>query len=260
MTYEELKQLAAGVDDLQGWDFSHMRTERDPVPWNYRAVVRDYLRPTNAVLDIGTGGGEHFLALAPAFGHGIGIDVDRARVQTAQRQRPPAWRDHLTFEVMDGHHLRFADATFDVVLNRHAPIVVQEVARVLRAEGYFITQQVAPGNMQNFAMEFGGPATPHRVSLLPALSAAFAAHGCRVVAQATYTVRYFVHDVASLIFWLKAVCNPVGMEVPEAFDIEKHWRVLDRIITTYHTSRGIETTESRELLIVQKRTAAATRA
>ncbi len=52
----------------QDRDFSHMCTERDPVPWDYRAVVRGYLRPTDAVLDIGTGGGEHFWALAPCAG------------------------------------------------------------------------------------------------------------------------------------------------------------------------------------------------
>ena len=43
------------------------------------------------------------------------------------------------------------------------------------------------------------------------------------------------------------------MEVPEAFDIEKHWQVVDRIISRYQTPRGIETNERREFLIVQKR-------
>ncbi len=207
-----------------------------------------------------TGGGERFLELAPAFSRGIGIDVDPVRIHTAQANIAPAWRDRLSFHVMDAHSLRFADATFDVVLNRHAPIAVTEISRVLKAEGYFITQQVAPGNMQNFAMEFGGTPTPRRTQQLSGIGGEFEAYDCRIVAQAMYDVRYFVRDVASLIFWLKAVCHPDGMNVPEAFDIEKHWRVLNRIINRYQTSRGIETNECRELLIVQKLRTSSTRA
>ena len=118
---------------------------------------------------------------------------------------------------------------------------------------YFVTQQVAAGNMRNISVEFGEPSTPCWGQSAATIGGEFEACGWRVVAQAEYNVRYFVQDVASLIFWLKAVCHPDAMEVPEAFDIEKHWQVLNRIISRYQTPRGIETNERRELLIVQKR-------
>ena len=67
-----------------------------------------------------------------------------------------------------------------------------------------------------------------------------------MIARAGYDVRYYFLNVASLVFWLKAV------PLPEDFDIEKHWRQVDRIIAEYRTPKGIETNEHRELLSVQK--------
>jgi len=52
--------------------------------------------------------------------------------------------------------------------------------------------------------------------------------------------------VESFVFWLKSV------PIPEPFDVEKHWRGINRFIEKNGTDRGIETNEHRELLIVRK--------
>ncbi len=59
-------------------------------------------------------------------------------------------------------------------------------------------------------------------------------------------MREYFLDVESLVFWLKAA------PLPEDFDVERHWRAVDRIITDYSTERGIKTNEHRELLIARK--------
>ena len=87
MTLDELKQIVQEVGELKGWDFSRVRIGRDPVLWNYVDVVRQYLRPTDRVLDIGTGGGEIFFSLASYFGEGVGIDMDPEMIETAQRNQ-----------------------------------------------------------------------------------------------------------------------------------------------------------------------------
>src|ERR687887_1235805 len=90
ITPELLARLSDEVGALRGWDFSRMSTSRDPVPWDYLEVARRYLRPTDRVLDLGTGGGERFLELAPSFGEGVGIDAFDAMVATARENTPAA--------------------------------------------------------------------------------------------------------------------------------------------------------------------------
>jgi len=251
MAFDELKRIADTVGERRGWDFSRVRDARDPVPWDYADVVRRYLRPTDRVLDIGTGGGERFLALAPEFGEGVGIDAQPAQLEAARENRPPWLAERVQFELMDARDLWFADGSFDLVLNRHASVYPDEIARVLRPGGYLITQMVGPGNTRNICSLFGcGPGGAYEQEALqdmPALVEAFKGQGCAIRAQAEYDVGYYFLDVASLIFWLKAI------PMPEDFAIEVHWQQVAQIIQAYHTPRGIGTNEQRELLVVQKR-------
>jgi SAM-dependent methyltransferase len=214
-------------------------------------VVRRYLQPTDRVLDVGTGGGERFLDLAPHFGQGIGIDIGPQMVKVARENRPEALREKVSFEVMPAETLAFPDRSFDLVLNRHSVVVVDEVLRVLRAGGYFITQQVGARNTHNICSLFGcGPGGQYEhdpADDVTALAQGFEQCKCWIVCQAVYDVRYWFLDIPSLIFWHQAI------PIPEDFDIEKHGRLVEHIIDQYSTSRGVETNEHRELLIVQKR-------
>ncbi|MCK4450124.1 MAG: methyltransferase domain-containing protein [Anaerolineae bacterium] len=54
--------------------------------------------------------------------------------------------DQVSFEVMRAEALGFPDAAYDVVLNRHVSLYVEEIVRVLRSDGTFITQQVGGRN------------------------------------------------------------------------------------------------------------------
>jgi SAM-dependent methyltransferase len=251
MTCEELKRIAASVGERQGWDFSRVRDARDPVPWDYVKVVRHYLRPSDRVLDVGTGGGERFLSLAPHFGTGIGVDVSEEMIETALENGSALAANNVSFEVMSGETLRLPDAEFDVVLNRHCSVYVEEYYRVLRTGGYFITQQVGARNAHNICTLFGcGPGGEYDWNSaeeeIGRLAATFKRLGCRVICTAEYDVGYWFLDIESLIFWHKAVA------IPEDFDIQAHWQQVDQIITEYSTPKGIETNEHRELLIVQK--------
>lgn len=264
LSYESLKQIADRIVPIHGWDFSPMRTRCDPVPWDYHDVVRGYLSPTSRVLDIGTGGGERFLRLAPYFGAGIGVDpnpdmLSAARGNAAAAVESGLPRGRVAFEPMPEDVLPFADDSFDVVLLRHAPVVIDEVVRVLRPGGVFITQGVGPRNMRNICRVFGvtayreplpgpPPGAPGPHDATP-VGESFEAAGRRasVVARCEYDVRYFVLDVESLVFWLKALNLPLG-----GFDIERHWRQVAQIVREYTTPVGIETNEHRDLKILRR--------
>ncbi len=132
MTEGELRRIATSVGARRGWDFSRMRETQDPAPWDYADIARAYLAPDSHVLDIGTGGGERFLALADSFRSGVGIDASPEMIATAQENLPPALASKISFAVMPAQRLTFPSASFDVMLNRHAPVEATEVARVLR--------------------------------------------------------------------------------------------------------------------------------
>lgn len=250
MDRDELRRMMAEIEWRRGWDFSRMRDDRDPVPWEYMEVARRYVKPTDDVLDIGTGGGEKLLSLADAFGTGIGVDPDPAMIATARENTPPALVEKVSFMEGSAEALPVPDASFDVVLNRHAVVGVAEVARVLRPGGCFLTQQVGVQNTFNIATLFGvgpgmgGERFPAEQEV-PALTEAFQRRGFALIAYGTYNVPYYFRDVESLLFWMRAV------GIPPDLDADRHWRDVNYLIAEYTTPRGIETNEHRELLIVR---------
>lgn len=151
-SYEQSRDITAGIGDGSGWDFSRMRTEREPVPWDYLEVASRYIMSNDTVLDIGTGGGEKLLALARHFKTAVGVDLDPEMIRAAQENG--SVHPNVTFAGMGPEELSFPDISFDVALTRHAPICVPEVVRVLRPGGYFITQGVGAGNMANIRTAF----------------------------------------------------------------------------------------------------------
>ncbi len=249
MTLNELKQIVEAVGKLKGWDFSRVRIGRDPVLWDYVDVVRQYLRPTDRVLDIGTGGGEIFFSLAPYFGEGVGIDHNPTMIETARHNQSALSIGNVSLIEMDGNDLQFGAEEFDVVLLRHLRVYVNEIVRILRPGGYFITQAVGQRSSLNFLEAFGWtPASfgPDWWQPVTEVADQFRRHGCHIIAQAEYDVPYWFCDTESFIFWLMAV------PWPEDIDLEKHWQNINRILETSQTERGIETNEHRGLLVVQK--------
>ncbi len=257
VTPEQLRRVAAAVGELHGWDFSRVRAARDPVPWNYAEVVRRFLQPESRVLDIGTGGGEKFLLLAGHADLAVGSDPDRAMIRTARENRPPELEGKVLFAVGRAQELPFVGGSFDVVLNRHAPVFVDEIVRVLRPGGLFITQQVGGRNTQSIFTAFGWDSNDEvwreywrREGLPPqdvaGLSWRFREAGCAVVARGVYDVGYSFLDLESLVFWLKSA------PLPEEFDPGRHSHGVNRLLGGSRAPRGIATNEHRELLIVRK--------
>ena len=119
----------------------------------------------------------------------------------------------------------------------------------MRANGYFVTQQVTSQNTLNILNAFGWTSASFGDDWWQSAeqrAAEFELIGCRIIEKAEYNVRNWFSDVESLVFWLKSV------PLPEPFDVEKHWEGVNRILKEYSTPRGLGTNEHRELLIVQK--------
>ena len=249
ITLDALKQIVDANGKLDGWNFSRVRAGRDPVPWDYVDVVHHYIKPSDRVLDIGTGGGEIFFSLAPYFGEGVGIDQDPAMIETARRKQSALSIDNISLMRMDASDLQFDADEFDVVLLRHLRVYASEIVRVLHQDGYFIAQMVGQRSSLNILKTFGwtpGSFGPDWWQPVSDLADQFRLHGCRIITRAEYDAPYWFKDLESFMFWLMSV------PWPEEIELQKHWQAINQVLETSWTERGIETNEQRGLLIVQK--------
>jgi SAM-dependent methyltransferase len=237
---QALDELLAAVAPRRGWDFSGMRTLRQPVPWDYEEVVRRYLRRSDHVLDIGTGGGERLASLASSFGYGLGIDIDPEMIRVA-RDRPVV--GNLNFEV-GSERLETVAEMFDVIVNRHAPLDLATIADHLKPGGYFITQQVGERNMACVQAALGLTSGQPEIR-----RSAISASGLRLLAFLEYDVEYVVRDIESLVFWLNAL-DSLHADIAGS-DALANAATLNQMLAGNVDERGFVTNEHRYLAVAQ---------
>lgn len=144
---------------FRGWDFSVLgdRLVVEPPSWSFEQIVDDEASRSASMLDMGTGGGEWLssrrlpvgtiateswppnvaIAAARLGPSGIPVVHDEGATDNA---------DQATSEPRG--RLAFRDAAFDLVVSRHEAYVANEVRRVLRDRGAFVTQQARSGAPQ----------------------------------------------------------------------------------------------------------------
>ena len=104
---------------IHGWDFSHIdgRCMEEPLPWDCRQVIGEYLTPEMRLLDIDTGGGEFLLSLDHPHGNTAATENYPPNMELCKELLLPLGID---FRPADGRgKLPFADGSFDIVSNRH---------------------------------------------------------------------------------------------------------------------------------------------
>ena len=132
------------IAHIHGWDFSHIdgRCVETPLPWDYRQVIGEYIKPTMKLLDVDTGGGEFLLSLRHPYENTAATENYPPNVQLCKEKLLPLGID---FRLADGNgKLPFDDASFDLVINRHGDFNAEEIYRVLKPGGnlpHFETQR-----------------------------------------------------------------------------------------------------------------------
>lgn len=243
-----LEETAA--QPFSGWDFSPMKNHyrEQPLSWDYRKKVADFLKPDTRLLDMGTGGGEFLLSLghSPALtsvteGWEPNYNLCKKRLEPMGMQ--------VAYCDAGSQPLPFDSGSFDLVLNRHEDFDLQEVSRVLAPGGFFITQQV--GGSNNLALRRlltpwaePGMADFNLENQLPA----FAAAGFRIMYKNQCYTRDAFTDAGALCWY--AVRLP--WEFP-GFSVKASIQGLKAVQQTIDARGCYETTVHRFILIGKKR-------
>ncbi|WP_368651912.1 methyltransferase domain-containing protein [Ornithinibacillus sp. 4-3] len=136
--YEEVK--------FEGWDFSCIQDdwENETLPWNYAEIVNRYLSSDLKLLDMGTGGGEFLLSLNHPYEKTSVTEGWQPNIELLKRVLVPLGINLAT--IGEDGIIDYGDNSFDIIINRHESFDVNEVKRVLKPNGIFITQQVGGEN------------------------------------------------------------------------------------------------------------------
>ena len=230
------EQLAAwkaeeAIAHIHGWDFSHIDgryAEQDDLPWDYRTVIRQYLHPDMKIMDIDTGGGEFLLSLNHPYENTAAMENYLPNVELCKEVLLPLGID---FRPGDGKgKLPFEDGSFDMVINRHGDFNAEEIYRVLKPGGLFITQQVGAENDRELVeLLCGKIEIPFPDQYLKLTSRKFENAGFTILRgeEVFRPIRFF--DVGALVWFARII----QWEFP-GFSVDTH---LERLLRAKDSGR-----------------------
>lgn len=153
---EEEKNFYNKIGKTIGWDFSNMKFDVvDNSKFQYFDEINKNILPTTVLLDIGTGGGEKLINLiSNNCLMKIGTDFSKEMVNTAIHNITKESNNVKFFE-MDSESILFPSEFFDIICARHTPFNVEEIYRVLKSKGIFISEQVDEDDCLELKRIFG---------------------------------------------------------------------------------------------------------
>jgi SAM-dependent methyltransferase len=232
--------------EFTGWDLSTigMHELGGPLPWDYEAEARELLLDARRAVDLGTGGGEVLLRIARDCSTQViateqwGPNARLADSRLRARGIPLVWCE------AESARMPFADAAFDLVLDRHEALEPTEVARILAPGGTVLTQQVTSRTMPELGRYIA------RANNFPDHDATYAESFRRLGFAVTFRrhdYRVAFSDLAALVRFL--VIAP--WTVPE-FDLRRDLEALRAIERDLTTLDGIAFNDGRYILRAAK--------
>lgn len=233
---------------VDGWDFSWFEgraTEERP-PWGYAALMGERMSRVSRALDIETGGGEVLSTVRRPPKLLVATESWPPNVAVAQPTLA-ALGAHLV-AVADAPTLPFVSGTFDLVVSRHPVVTLwDEVARVLRPGGTYLSQQIGAGTNRELTDFMMGPQPVNRRRSGASLRAAAEDAGLEVVDLQSCALRVEFYDVAAVVYFLRKV----RWTVPD-FSIEKYGQRLRAMHELIDREGAFVSTAQRVLLEARK--------
>lgn len=237
------------IAHIHGWDFSHLDgryEEGKDIPWDYKAVIREYLFPQAQLLDIDTGGGEFLLELGHPYQNTSATEGYPPNVALCKEKLDPLG---ITFrEAADVTRLPFQEESFDIILNRHGDFDPPELLRLLKPGGIFVTQQVGAENERDLVeLLLPGTEIPYPEQTLEKAVSRMISAGFQVLQakEAFGRIRFF--DVGALVWFARII----PWEFPD-FSVETCMDALWKAQQKLVEQGEIAGTTHQYLLVAQK--------
>ena len=227
----ELKELfeflvSEAERPFAGWDFSHLedRLINFPLTWSYRSIILPLIRNVNTLLDMGTGGGEFLSSLIPLPKHTCATEGYKPNVPLAKKRLEPL--GVRVFQSETDERLPFKDEDFDLIINRHESYASDEVNRILKPGGIFITQQVGDKNDSKLRLILtGNEKLQNQIEWnLNFAVEELKTSNFQIIESHENITLTRIYDVGAIVFYLKAV----PWELPD-FSVKDYYNQLVEI-------------------------------
>lgn len=231
---------------FEGWDFSYLHgrfREAEP-PWDYPALAKTAIAQAYDILDVATGGGEVFAALAPFPGRATAVEGYEPNVPVARRRLEPLGVP--VFQASTRSGMPFKDGAFDLVLNRHGGFRASEMHRVLRRGGVFLTQQVGGDNLADLIDVFGAELA-YPDNTLERRCGELVDLGCVIRRTEVWRGPVTFSDVSAVVYFLKAV-----PWVVQGFEVDRHLAALQDLQAKLNRGELLQFTYARFLVEAEK--------
>ncbi|MDG0809246.1 class I SAM-dependent methyltransferase [Cohnella rhizosphaerae] len=242
MKEAEYKAFYDRVGQSNGWDFSKLKVLTEGMQADIYEEVRQACKPSDLLLDIGTGGGEAVLALRDSALLLVGIDRSPGMIRTAKANLAKSGASNVRFVEMDAGQIDFPTQFFNLVTCRHAGFSARQVAKVLCQDGQFLTQQVAEGDKLNLKQAFGRGQSYGEPdgALLQRYKLELAEAGFSDIQVAEFDTAEYYRTSEDLIFLLKH--TPI---IPGFGQEKGDFEILRAFMEQNRTEKGIRTNAKR---------------
>jgi SAM-dependent methyltransferase len=206
MGYERLIRQASHVP-FEGWNFDVFRrrfVETEP-SWEFSKLLRNHMRCSSSMLDLGTGGGEFLSSLAPLPPQTVATEAYGPNVPIARRRLAPLGVRVFDTTESGDEPLPFTDGTFDLVVSRHESYAPAEVRRILVSGGIFVTQQVGGRDLEELNHALGAPPHTHRQWNLAAATEELERAGFEVLDGREELLPGTFYDIGAVVLYLRII-------------------------------------------------------
>jgi SAM-dependent methyltransferase len=203
---------------VEGWDFSWFdgRATEERPPWGYARLMGERMGRVAGALDIETGGGEVLATVQRPPPLLVATESWPPNVAVARRELAPVGAHVVA--VADAPTLPFVNGAFDLVVSRHPVVTLwDEITRVLRPGGTYLSQQIGAGTNRELTDFMMGPQPVSRRRSAVSLQAAAEEAGLEIVDLRSCALRVEFSDVAAVVYFLRKV----------------HWTVPDFSVPRY---------------------------